>query len=226
MIKEIILDNQLIKYQITFKNNKNTYFRFKREGYIQINASRYQTHRQIFKYMRDNKKTFIEKYQKIAKNNIDEKSHQIFGEKYTKVTDKSVDELFIDTNKKIIIEPDLPIDQLNILYKKMEKSLMFETLENLRIKFLNNGIIDLHEVTFKTRYMETRFGSCNPESKQINFNLYLVRYAKKYLEYVFLHEITHLVHQNHSKDYYDLLIKFSSNYKQLKKELNSQFNYR
>ena len=70
MIKEIILDNQIIKYQITFKNNKNTYFRFKREGYIQINASRYQTHRQIFKYMRDNKKTFIEKYQKIASSNL------------------------------------------------------------------------------------------------------------------------------------------------------------
>ncbi len=226
MIKEIILDNQPIKYQITFKNNKNTYFRFKRDGYIQINASRHQTHHQIFKYMRDNKKTFIEKYQQISKNELDEKSHQIFGVKYTKVTDKSVNNLLVNTNKKVIIEPDLPVDQLNILYKKMEKERMLEALENLRDKYLNNGIIDLQEVTFKTRYMETRFGSCNPENKQINFNLYLVRYAKKYLEYVFLHEITHLIHQNHSKDFYDLLIKFSNNYKQLKKELNSQFNYR
>ena len=74
--------------------------------------------------------------------------------------------------------------------------------------------------------MITRFGSCNPRSKVININLYLVNMDKKYLEYVFLHEISHLVHQNHSKDFYLLLSKLSSKYKQLKKELNNLFNER
>ena len=74
--------------------------------------------------------------------------------------------------------------------------------------------------------MQTRFGSCNPINQSININLHLVNYKEKYLEYVFLHEIAHLNHQNHSKDYYNLLSKLLIDHKQLKKELNKIFNYR
>ena len=43
-----------------------------------------------------------------------------------------------------------------------------------------------------------------------------------YTEYVFLHEIAHLVYPNHSKDYYNLLEKLCPNYKEVRKELKKQ----
>ena len=45
------------------------------------------------------------------------------------------------------------------------------------------------------------------------------RTPTKYIEYVFLHEITHLLVQNHSKDYYNLFEKLCPNYKQTRNEL-------
>jgi predicted metal-dependent hydrolase len=104
-----------------------------------------------------------------------------------------------------------------------EKKAMNEQIELLKIKYENNGLINYSKVTFKSRYTTSRFGSCNPKKQTINFNLHLSNYEEKYLEYVFLHEICHLVHFNHSKEFYQLLMKFSPNYKTLKRELNNQF---
>jgi len=226
MIKEITLDDHVLKYQITFKNNKNTYFYFRKEGYIQINASRYQTHRDIFNFIEKNKTSFIKKYEKSKLNKIDNDNYYLLGKKYNKVLTENINDLQIDDFNNLVKEPVASIDQLQMLYKKMEKSILLKKLVGLLEKYRNNGLIDLDNIKFKTRYMHTRFGSCNPIKRSININLYLVNFDEKYLEYVFLHEIVHLVHHNHSMDYYLLLSKFSKDYKQIKKELNRKFNNR
>jgi len=226
MIKEIIIDNHVLKYQITYKNNKNTYFRFNRNGYIQINASKYQNPKEIIKYIKKNSKSFIEKYNKIKISNVDKSDYYYFGEKYNKVKDKSTEILMLSKEKHVISEPDIPLDQLKILYKALEKKVLLKKLADLKQKYISNSFMNIENISFKTRYMQTRFGSCNPIKKTININLHLVNYDESYLEYVFLHEIAHLVHRNHSIDYYQLLGKLSKNYKQLKKELNNQFKYR
>ncbi len=226
MIEELILNNNIVKYQITFKNNKNTYFRFKREGYIQINASKYQSRKNIVKFIRKNSDSFVKKYQSIQSNKLESNDYYYFGCKYQKVTDDSIHELKFNHENSTIKEPSISVDQLYNKYKKMEKTAILEKLENLKRKYLKNGLINIDTITFKTQYMTSRFGSCNATKKTININLYLVNYDESYLEYVFLHEISHLVHQNHSSNFYLLLSKLSKNYKQLKKELNYKFNNR
>ena len=96
---------------------------------------------------------------------------------------------------------------------------MLETIRQLHQQYKDNEYVDLSSVKYKTRYTNTRHGSCNASRKTINLNLYLVQYERKYIEYVYLHEIAHLKHQNHSVKYYDLLEKLCPNYKQLRKEL-------
>ncbi len=226
MIQEIVLNGHIIKYQITFKNNKNTYFHFKKVGYIQINASRKQSQNSIKEYMKKNKLTFIKKYERTKFSITPKNSYFLFGKKYQKVSDSKIVNLEFNYFNNTISEPNMSIDQLDILYKKMEKKKILEMLEKLKKKHLQNGLIDIKDITFKTRYMQTRFGSCNPKTKAININLFLVNYDVLYLEYVFLHEISHLIHRNHSTSFYLLLSKLLINHKQLKKELNNIFIYR
>ncbi len=71
----------------------------------------------------------------------------------------------------------------------------------------------------KSRYMHTRFGSCNPQKKTINLNLALIHYPKRFLKSVYLHELVHFEHQNHSKRYYQQLSRFNPNYKTDKRDL-------
>jgi predicted metal-dependent hydrolase len=224
MIKEIILDNTIIKYQITRKNNKNTYFYFKKKGYIQINASKHQREKDIIKFMKTNSSSFVKKYNKSLNAKKEDRGYRIWGIRYNIIQNSDVDALNIDYSSCTIIEPFINIDQLEALYKDLEKNTLLEEAIKLKDKYVNNGLIDISNIMIKTRSTTTRFGSCNHKLKTINLNLKLVHYDKKFLEYVFLHEIAHLIHQNHSSDFYLLLSKLCPNYKDLKKELNIEFN--
>ena len=224
MIKEIILDNIVIQYQITQKKNKNTYFYFKKDGYIQINASKHQKEKDIIKFMKKNSASFISKYNRLLESKSEDQGYKIWGIEYNIINNSDLNNLNIDYDNKIIYEPNIMIDQLNEMYKDLEKTILIKESIKLKEKYVNNGLIDISNIKIKTRYTTTRFGSCNHKLKTVNLNLKLVHYDKKFVEYVFLHEIAHLTHQNHSTDFYLLLNKLCPNYKTLKKELNIEFN--
>ena len=57
----LTVDNYDIPYKIEKKKNKNTYFYFKQEGYIQINLSRYQSKKIVLNYLKENSDRFIKK---------------------------------------------------------------------------------------------------------------------------------------------------------------------
>ena len=54
------------------------------------------------------------------------------------------------------------------------------------------------------RSMTRSWGSCSP-SGRLTLNIDLIRAPRACIDYVILHEICHLVHPNHSRDFYKLL---------------------
>ena len=69
----------------------------------------------------------------------------------------------------------------------------------------------INHISFK--HMRTRWGSCNKAKGYINLSLDLITKKKEFIEYVVLHELAHLVHANHSKDFYALISKHMPDYK-------------
>ena len=64
----------------------------------------------------------------------------------------------------------------------------------------------------KFRYMKTRWGSCSSKGN-LNFNYHLIKMPKEILEYVVIHEVCHLKHLNHSKEYWGLVESLCTDYK-------------
>ncbi len=56
----------------------------------------------------------------------------------------------------------------------------------------------------RIKRMKTRWGSCGPQN-DINLNWLLAFTPPSVLEYVVVHEICHIRHRNHSRDYWDLV---------------------
>jgi predicted metal-dependent hydrolase len=73
---------------------------------------------------------------------------------------------------------------------------------------------------FFVQRLKTRWGSCNPEARSIRLNTDLVKKPSGCLEYVIVHELTHLVEPTHSSRFVALMEQFMPNWKFYRSELN------
>ena len=67
--------------------------------------------------------------------------------------------------------------------------------------------------------MTTRWGVCNIKSHNVTLNLELIKRDIKYLDYVIIHELTHLVYADHSKSFWSVVEENMPDYKKYRKEM-------
>ncbi|WP_420867925.1 M48 family metallopeptidase [Bifidobacterium boum] len=73
-------------------------------------------------------------------------------------------------------------------------------------------------ITF--RIMHSRWGSCTPATGRIRLNLQLGLMEPRFLEYVLVHELTHLWAGGHGSRFQQLMDRFLPGWRDLRRELN------
>ncbi|MCX6334354.1 MAG: SprT family zinc-dependent metalloprotease [Bacteroidia bacterium] len=66
--------------------------------------------------------------------------------------------------------------------------------------------------------LKSRWGSCTIKSR-ITISSELIKLDPKFAQYVIIHELCHLKHHNHGKEFYGLLTELVPDYKEIRKEL-------
>lgn len=74
---------------------------------------------------------------------------------------------------------------------------------------------------WRTKNMKTRWGSCNTKARRIWLNVQLAKYPRSCLEYVIVHELTHLIEPSHGPRFKAEMDKFLPNWRTTRKELNA-----
>lgn len=92
--------------------------------------------------------------------------------------------------------PTMTDEQLVGIYRHE----LSEKLNELRQKWQPIVGQSVHEIRLKR--MKTRWGTCNTRDRRVWLSLYLAAYPYECTEYVFVHELCHLIHANHSKDFW------------------------
>ena len=75
-------------------------------------------------------------------------------------------------------------------------------------------------VTWKLRTMKTVWGSCHFRKRHITYNRELARASEELVEYVVVHELTHLRVPNHGPAFYALMDARLPGWRQLRRRLN------
>ncbi len=75
---------------------------------------------------------------------------------------------------------------------------------------------------WQTKYMTTRWGTCNTKTGKIWFNLQLAKKTPECLEYVILHELIHLVERNHDEKFVALMDRYMPIWREVRTTLNEQ----
>lgn len=65
----------------------------------------------------------------------------------------------------------------------------------------------------RVRKMQTRWGSCNHAKGYLNFSLSLIERDQRFVEYVVLHELAHLIHANHGANFYALIAQIMPDFR-------------
>ena len=73
-----------------------------------------------------------------------------------------------------------------------------------------------HQVRFKNQ--ASCWGSCS-SAGNLNFNYQLVHYPPEVIDYVLIHELSHLVHPDHSRAFWALVAKFDGDYQKHRRML-------
>ncbi len=204
-----------VKYKVVVlkKNNKNTYIKIKKDMTILVTTN-YLVSKWQIKNMLDREKDFLRGSLKTAKVKYEkEKEFYYLGKKYDIIM-VSLDNIEIDDNK--IYAPSM--ESVNKWLKKQMKVLFEERL----IYNYNLFEEDIPFPKLKIRKMKTRWGVCNKRDLSVTLNSNLIRYSLKEIDYVIIHELSHLVHFDHSREFWNTVEKYMPDYKESVKVLKER----
>ena len=81
-------------------------------------------------------------------------------------------------------------------------------------------LMNLRCSALKFKKLKSRWGSCDSNGI-ITLNTKLMKVKKEYIDYVVVHELSHLVHMNHSKKFHDLVDIYIKDSRSLRKEFRN-----
>lgn len=102
-------------------------------------------------------------------------------------------------------------------WRKQAKAIFQERTEHWYPIIQKYGIA-MPKVTI--RKMKTLWGSCSVNRGAVTFNFYLIKARMPYIDYVVLHELTHFLYPNHSKQFYMFLSNYMPDWKERKQVLD------
>ena len=105
---------------------------------------------------------------------------------------------------------DFRIKNLDLFYKKEIQKILPTRVEEFSKK------MQLFSTSISFRKNKRTWGSCNFKNG-LNFNILLMKFPIEVMDYVIVHELAHIKHKNHSKDFWNLVAVYCPNYKEIEK---------
>lgn len=170
-------------------------------------------------------KQFVQKSQNWIdvqqKKMIKQKQHSlnsvnIFAKKYEKIIIHDLNKklgIFINKQKLVInlINPNIPKKTINHKINTFLKNTATKYIVPRTHQLAKKMELDFNKITL--REQTTRWGSCSSK-KNLNFNWHLVHFSPEIIDYVIIHELSHLKHLNHSSRFWQFVKQHDPAYSQ------------
>lgn len=199
---EVIIERKL--------SNKNTYIRVKLDFSILVTTGKFTTDREIKNLINTNYDKLMKmiKAQEVKVQNSE--GFNYLGKKYDIVYVDYCDISF--GSEKVFINKKLDVDRW---YKEQAQKIFLEHLNLIYERFSKK----IPYPRLRIRKMTSRWGVCNTKTKVVTLNLELIKRDTKYLDYVIVHELSHLIHANHSAYFWALVEENMPEYRVYRKEM-------
>ncbi|MDE1849533.1 MAG: DUF45 domain-containing protein [Candidatus Micrarchaeota archaeon] len=190
---------------------RNSYIRFVDDKLLVVSSSQRRMNGLVEKH-----KSWIFKHYKQIKSSIrmyDSKAVTYLGTKYP-VAFRESSRPRVELNPGVIIVNSRKSSADRYLKNWIKAQTLYHTvaIANQKAERLGKGVREI-----KARRLR-KWGMCS-SNKRITFNACLSMLPESIIDYVVSHEVSHLAHLNHSKEFWETVGSLCPDYRQLRKEL-------
>lgn len=229
--------NKKISVNITKKRMKNMRLGISKMGIVSVSIPYSTTYSYAYQFLVRKRDWIISQLKKINSNLEKDSCHFendgnifILGENYPLIVNPS------DKNKVIFNKSSINNDKNNCfeIYTKdtnplFVKQLFIRWCKKYFLDFFTNRLNFMYSQIFKNltpppiklKTMKSMWGNCNYVKKVVTLNLYLAKTPIECIDYVIIHELAHLIHHNHGKEFHNLMDTLLPDWKARKKMLNN-----
>lgn len=190
--------------------NRNTYIRVKEDLNIYVTTNKFTSVKEIENIIVNNQESIAKMIEKQERKKENEELFFFLGKNYDIIYTSN--EGITLGEKKVFLNRDVDLEKW---YKKQAEKIFKEHLDECYNRFTRK----IPYPTLTIRKMTTRWGVCNTRDKRVTLNLELIKKPVYCLDYVIMHELSHLIHADHSRQFWDLVAENCDYYKEAKKIL-------
>ena len=220
-----------IPIDVQKKNIKNMHLYVKPpDGHVIISAPLKMDDKAIEIYARTNLswiKKQIQKFQNQPRSSkrqyVSGETMYIWGKQYfiQFVPDSKKNSFSIQGDTVVLsMNAESTVKQREAFVREQYRAMLKKEIERLLPKW--EQITKLHCESWQTKYMVTRWGTCNTAKKKLWFNLQLAQKPIECLEFVILHELIHLRVRRHDATFIAYMDLYMPNWRDVRNELNER----
>ena len=186
-----------INYTIDRKRSrKHTYITIQKDGIVLVKTN-FLTSKESINHFIEQKADWIQKKRSTILDTIklEKTKLYILGELHDKET--------------------IPFEDINHFYKIKAIEIIPPFVEKW------SNIMQLYPTYIGFRKNKSRWGSCNSQNR-LSFNTQLIKTPLAFIEYVVVHELAHIQHKNHSKEFWYLVETHLPDFKQRQNIIKKQ----
>lgn len=132
------------------------------------------------------------------------------------------------TKNKVVFDNDFTIYTKEIS-EEYVKNIFLKWCKKYFLDFFTNRLNFIYNQMFKTnpppivkiKTMKSMWGNCNYVKRIITLNLHLAKARIECIDYVITHELAHLIHHNHGKEFHSLMSTLLPDWEMRKKMLKN-----
>ena len=152
---------------------------------------------------------------------VERESHHLWGRRYLLTVSEQETKPHVSMDHKRItltVRPGSDQAKRAEVIHEWHKSLLHGFIPPLIEKW--EPILGVQVTAYFLQRMKTKWGSCNHKEGHIRLNTELVKKPKDLVEYVLVHEMTHLLEPTHSDRFISILDEHYPSWREARSELN------
>lgn len=225
-MKKLNYKDRTIEIDIVKSNIKNVYIHIK-DNKVIVKAPKRLSEKKLAEIVNSKKEWIYEKIDKVKKDNLKNGSEvYVLGRPYILSVYflKNIEPKIQINNGELQVV--LPQNRKNKNNSELIKELVSNLYERIAEKEVQMAMalvtrfVGIQPNKYRIKKLKTAWGTCT-SNKNITINSELMKYDREVVQYVVLHEICHLKYMNHSKDFWNMVEKYMSNYKEVRKRLKA-----